>query len=339
MGFIPDIERIFKLTPFTRQTLFFSATMPPEITRLTDQFLSNPLRVEVSKPATAATTITQRIIPLPGGDPRTRRAALRAVIDASEIKNGIIFCNRKTDVDVVALSLKRHGYDAAPIHGDLDQSQRTKTLDRFRAGDLKILVASDVAARGLDVPDVSHVFNYEPPRTPDDYVHRIGRTGRAGREGASFTLVAPNDKKSLDAIEKLLGMTIEKAEIAGVPDAAIGDPNDRGGRGRRAEELKREHSKRISEKKQRYVKRDPDRPEASTEPLVAVQSDEPPKEARAPQEPRPRAPRPQRAERNDRPARNDRNHDRAEKRPPPLAQQDKDTPGFGDNMPAFLKRK
>ncbi len=340
MGFIPDIERIFKLTPFTRQTLFFSATMPPEITRLTDQFLSNPLRVEVSKPATAATTITQRIIPLPGGDPRTRRAGLRAVIDASVIKNGIIFCNRKTDVDVVALSLKRHGYDAAPIHGDLDQSQRTKTLDRFRAGELKILVASDVAARGLDVPDVSHVFNYEPPRTPDDYVHRIGRTGRAGREGASFTLVAPNDKKSLDAIEKLLGMTIEKAEIAGVPDAAIGDPNDRGGRGRRAEELKREHSKRISEKKQRFVKRDPERPEASTEPVVAVQSDELPKEARPPQEARPpRAPRPQRAERNDRPARNDRNNDRAEKRPPPLAQQDKDTPGFGDNMPAFLKRK
>src|SRR5690606_8903227 len=135
MGFIPDIERIFKLTPFTRQTLFFSATMAPEITRITEAFLSNPLRVEVSRPATTASTITQRVVMLPGNDPRTRRAALRAVINAVEVKNGIVFCNRKTDVDVVALSLKRHGYDAAPIHGDLDQSLRTKTLDRFRSGD------------------------------------------------------------------------------------------------------------------------------------------------------------------------------------------------------------
>src|SRR5690606_38099759 len=187
MGFIPDIERIFKLTPFTRQTLFFSATMPPEITRLTEQFLSSPKRIEAAKPATTASTITQKVVMLPGGDPRTRRAALRATINASgEVKNGIIFCNRKTDVDVVALSLKRHGYNAAPLHGDLDQSLRMKTLDRFRTNDLQYLVASDVAARGLDIPDVSHVFNYEPPRHAEDYVHRIGRTGRAGRLGASF---------------------------------------------------------------------------------------------------------------------------------------------------------
>src|SRR5215813_4946561 len=203
MGFIPDIERIFKLTPFTRQTLFFSATMPPEITRLTQAFLHNPVRVEVAKPATAAATIDQRIVPLPSGDPRTRRAALRAVLQSANVKNGIIFCNRKTDVDVVAQSLKRHGFNASPIHGDLDQSLRTKTLDRFRSGALKLLVASDVAARGLDIPAVSHVFNYEPPRHAEDYVHRIGRTGRAGRQGASFTLVAPSDKRSWDAIEKL----------------------------------------------------------------------------------------------------------------------------------------
>src|SRR5262249_50377228 len=158
-------------------TLFFSATMPPEITRLTQAFLHNPVRVEVAKPATTADTITQRVVMLPGSDPRTRRAALRAVLNSQEVKNGIIFCNRKTDVDVVALSLKRHGFDAAPIHGDLDQSLRTKTLDRFRSGDLKFLIASDVAARGLDVPDVSHVFNYEPPRHAEDYVHRIDRTG------------------------------------------------------------------------------------------------------------------------------------------------------------------
>ena len=234
MGFIPDIERIFKLTPFTRQTLFFSATMAPEITRITEAFLHNPLRVEVSKPASSASTIEQRIIALPGGDPRTRRAALRAAMTSVNVRNGIIFCNRKTDVDVVAQSLKRHGFNAAPIHGDLEQSLRTKTLDRFRSGDLQFLIASDVAARGLDIPDVSHVFNYEPPRHAEDYVHRIGRTGRAGKQGASFTLVAPNDSKSLAAIEQLTGKKIEKAEIEGLPEAALGDPRDSGGRGRRA---------------------------------------------------------------------------------------------------------
>ena len=244
MGFIPDIERIFKLTPFTRQTLFFSATMPPEITRLTEQFLSNPVRVEVSRPASTASTIVAKIVKVPSGDPRTRRAALRAVLQASEIKNGIIFCNRKSDVDVVAKSLARHGFDAAPIHGDLDQSLRTKTLDRFRAGELKLLVASDVAARGLDIPAVSHVFNYEPPRHADDYVHRIGRTGRAGRSGEAFMLVAPEDGKSLAAIEKLTGAAIEIAEVPDLPDQALGDRSDRGGRGRRAEELKTERRTR-----------------------------------------------------------------------------------------------
>ncbi len=324
MGFIPDIERIFKLTPFTRQTLFFSATMPPEITRLTEAFLSSPKRIEASRPATAASTIDQRIVPLPGGDPRTRRAALRAVMQSANVRNGIVFCNRKTDVDVVALSLKRHGFNASPIHGDLEQSLRTKTLDRFRSGDLQFLIASDVAARGLDIPDVSHVFNYEPPRTPDDYVHRIGRTGRAGKQGVSFTLCAPNDRRSLEAIEKLIGRSIETATIEGVPTEAIGDPNDRGGRGRRAEELKREHSKRIAEKKQRFQKRDPERPQAGTEPLAAS----------AAPEPREPAPKPERQAERQR----DRGP-RREKTPGPIAHQDKDTPGFGDNLPAFLRKK
>ncbi len=321
MGFIPDIERIFKLTPFTRQTLFFSATMPPEITRLTEQFLSSPKRIEVAKPATAAITIEQRIIPLPAGDPRTRRAALRAVMTSANVRNGIVFCNRKTDVDVVALSLKRHGFNASPIHGDLEQSLRTKTLDRFRSGDLQFLIASDVAARGLDIPDVSHVFNYEPPRTPDDYVHRIGRTGRAGKQGASFTLCAPSDRKSLEAIEKLTGKPIEIATIEGVPSEAIGDPSDRGGRGRRAEELKHEHSRRLAAKKQRFQKRDPERPQASTEALApAAAAAKPEAQGERPQRSRsPRYPR--------------------EKTPAPLAPHAKDAPGFGDNAPAFLKRK
>jgi superfamily II DNA/RNA helicase len=316
MGFIPDIERIFKLTPFTRQTLFFSATMPPEITRLTEQFLSSPIRIEASRPATTASTITQRVVMLPGGDPRTRRAALRAAMSAVEVKNGIVFCNRKTDVDVVAHSLKRHGFNAAPIHGDLDQSLRTKTLDRFRSGDLQFLIASDVAARGLDIPDVSHVFNYEPPRSADDYVHRIGRTGRAGKQGASFTLVAPNDKKSLEAIEKLTGKPIERAEIEGVPEAALGDPTDRGGRGRRAEELKREHSRRLSEKKQKYMKRDETRGEAATEPVKTP----------APKaEVQPKAPRSSR-------------RDDAPRKPAP-DDSSGSVQGFGDSTPAFLRKK
>jgi superfamily II DNA/RNA helicase len=347
MGFIPDIERIFKLTPFTRQTLFFSATMPPEITRLTEAFLHNPLRVEVSKPASTATTITQRVVMLPSGDPRTRRAALRATLNGiGDVKNGIIFCNRKTDVDVVALSLKRHGYNASPIHGDLDQSLRTKTLDRFRSGDLQFLIASDVAARGLDIPDVSHVFNYEPPRHADDYVHRIGRTGRAGRLGASFTLVGPQDKKSLDAIEKLTGKPIEKAEIEGLPEGALGDPRDTGGRGRRAEELKKEHSRRISEKKQKYVKRDPERGQASMEPVATSDGPAPRAEPRERKAEKPR----EEAQRNEQPRDNNRPRDARQRDERPRddrqrsRERDRDNdptppPGFGDNMPAFLKKK
>ena len=187
MGFIPDVERICKLLPFTRQTLFYSATMPPEIQRLTDQFLHNPVRIEVSRPATTAANITQELVEIPAND-WAKREALRRLIREAEptLNNAIVFCNRKRDVDVVAKSLTKHGFDAAPIHGDLDQSLRTKTLDRFRAGELKILVASDVAARGLDVPAVSHIFNFDVPIHADDYVHRIGRTGRAGRSGQAY---------------------------------------------------------------------------------------------------------------------------------------------------------
>ncbi len=325
MGFIPDIERIFKLTPFTRQTLFFSATMPPEITRLTEQFLSSPKRIEVAKPATAAATIDQRIVRLPGGDPRTRRAALRAaILSCGEIKNGIIFCNRKSDVDVVAKSLVRHGFDAAPIHGDLDQSLRTKTLDRFRAGTLKLLIASDVAARGLDIPAVGQVFNYEPPRHAEDYVHRIGRTGRAGRSGQAFTLAAPNDGKSIDAIEKLIGGKIADAIIEGVPQEALGDPRDSGGRGRRAEELKRARSERS----ERFRKRDPERPQAATTPIEAVANEERPRE-RPPRAERPRAERPQ----------SDPRDQRREMRPPRAPRETEGgVTGFGDSVPAFLRR-
>lgn len=218
MGFIPDIERIFSLTPFTRQTLFFSATMAPEIERITNTFLSAPAKVEVARQATASETIEQSVVMFKGS--RRDRAAsekrkvLRAIIDAEGEKctNAIIFCNRKVDVDIVAKSLKKYKYDAAPIHGDLDQSQRMKTLDGFREGSLRILVASDVAARGLDVPSVSHVFNFDVPGHAEDYVHRIGRTGRAGREGRAFTICEPRDEKALAAVEALIQKEIERLE-------------------------------------------------------------------------------------------------------------------------------
>jgi len=225
MGFIPDIERIFSLTPFTRQTFFFSATMAPEIERITNTFLQNPERIEVARQATASETIEQGVVMFkPSRRERAdseKRNLLRALIDAEGEKctNAIVFCNRKVDVDVVAKSLKKHGYDAAPIHGDLDQSQRTRTLDGFRAGDLKILVASDVAARGLDVPSVSHVLNYDVPSHAEDYVHRIGRTGRAGREGKTMMICAPRDEKNLEDIERLIQKPVPR----------IPDPTARGG--------------------------------------------------------------------------------------------------------------
>ena len=218
MGFIPDIERIFGLTPFTRQTLFFSATMAPEIERITNTFLSNPERVEVARQATTGENITQGVLMFNASrkdrEGTDKRKALRALIDAEGDKctNAIIFCNRKMDVDVVAKSLKKYGYDAAPIHGDLDQSQRTKTLDGFRAGDLRFLVASDVAARGLDVPSVSHVFNFDVPSHAEDYVHRIGRTGRAGRDGKAIMICVPRDEKNLADVERLVQREIPRLE-------------------------------------------------------------------------------------------------------------------------------
>ena len=217
MGFIPDIERIFSLTPFTRQTLFFSATMAPEIERITNTFLSAPAKIEVARQATASETIEQVVVKFKGSrkdrQPTEKREMLRKLIDAEGDKctNAIVFCNRKTDVDIVAKSLKKYGYDAAPIHGDLDQSQRTRTLDGFREGSLRFLVASDVAARGLDVPAVSHVFNFDVPGHPEDYIHRIGRTGRAGREGKAIMICVPQDEKNLAAIEHLIGKEIPHA--------------------------------------------------------------------------------------------------------------------------------
>ncbi len=227
MGFIPDIERIAKLIPFTRQTLFFSATMPSEIQGLADQFLQNPVRVEVAPPSSTAKTVTQRLVASHAKD-YEKRAKLREIIEAQEnLQNAIIFCNRKRDVATLFRSLDRHGFSAGALHGDMDQRSRMTMLHNFKEGNIKILVASDVAARGLDIPAVGHVFNYDIPIHAEDYVHRIGRTGRAGREGAAFTLVCKSDRKYLDAIEKLIDQKIEwlDGDLAALP--TVDESNER----------------------------------------------------------------------------------------------------------------
>ncbi|WP_137390509.1 DEAD/DEAH box helicase [Rhodoligotrophos defluvii] len=210
MGFIPDIEEICKMLPLTRQTLFFSATMPPEIQRLTSTFLQNPTRVEAAPPASTAASIVQRLVHAPS-DPASKRECLRKLLQSQEstINNAIVFSNRKDTVKVLEKSMRKHGYNAAALHGDMDQHSRLQTLDKFRSGEITYLIASDVAARGLDIPAVSHVFNYDVPVHAEDYVHRIGRTGRAGREGFAFTLATRHETKALAAIQKLIRKTIE----------------------------------------------------------------------------------------------------------------------------------
>ena len=271
MGFIPDIERIFKMTPPKKQTLFFSATMPPEITRLTAQFLNDPVRVEASRPATTNENITQYLVRIPSSDPKAKRTALRALIERADVKNGIVFCNRKSEVDVVAKSLKTHGFDAAPIHGDLDQSMRMKTLADFRSGALRLLVASDVAARGLDIPDVSHVFNYDVPHHADDYVHRIGRTGRAGKTGQTFMLVTPNDNRQLDKVLKLIGKVPNELTLD-IDFSLIKSEPRESSRGRRDDSKSRGPRRDRDRNPPRVAPED----EAPREPFVAAETAAPP---------------------------------------------------------------
>jgi superfamily II DNA/RNA helicase len=367
MGFIPDIERIFKLTPPKKQTLFFSATMPPEITRLTKQFLNDPVRIVVARPATTAETISQHIVRVPAADPAIKRLALRAVITAEEIKNAIVFCNRKSDVDIVAKSLKKHGLDASPIHGDLDQATRMRTLDAFRRGELRLLVASDVAARGLDIPDVSHVLNYDVPHHADDYVHRIGRTGRAGKSGRSVMIVSPADGRSLDKVLKLTGKAPDELKL----DVDWSEAKSRG-------EARPRRPERHSRSERSYGRPASETSVAAMEPLqpkpAAEATEEAPRRERAPRpkpESRPREtasaarsePRP--AARQDAPrdrseprpaARHDAPKDRSEPRPAaregasrhkpeprPAAREGGDdlgpsVKGFGADVPAFLAR-
>ena len=242
MGFIPDIENICTKLPANRQTLLFSATMPPPIKKLADKFLSNPKTVEVARPASRNENIEQFLVKT---SERGKRDTLRDLLEAEDIGTAIIFCNRKTTVRELAKSLQRHRYKAGEIHGDMDQSSRIAELDRFKAGTINILVASDVAARGLDVKGVSHVFNFDAPWHPDDYVHRIGRTGRAGAKGRAFTLVTPSDDEAVDNIQKLTGYKIpvhggSKADAAPAKDEPREEreprreKSERGGRGGKA---------------------------------------------------------------------------------------------------------
>jgi superfamily II DNA/RNA helicase len=218
MGFIPDVERIVGLIPRMRQTLFFSATMPPEIRRLADAFLMNPKTITVTPPATVAPTVAQHLALVRAHD---KREALRRLLRSEDVKNALVFCNRKRDVDVLCKSLQRHGFNAGQLHGDMTQPKRTETLDRFKAGEITILVCSDVAARGIDIGGLSHVFNFDVPVHAEDYVHRIGRTGRAGLSGRAFTLATVEEDEALAAIEKLIGKPIPRIQVEGLDPVSL----------------------------------------------------------------------------------------------------------------------
>ncbi|HUY68446.1 MAG TPA: DEAD/DEAH box helicase, partial [Alphaproteobacteria bacterium] len=221
MGFIPDIEKIAGLLPPLRQTLFFSATMPPEIRKLADRFLKNPKTVTVSPPATTAENVRQVWVSIPSDNDWQKREALRVLLTREPVQNAFIFCNRKRDVAMLDKSLRSHGFNAGALHGDMDQSSRTETLDKFKRGEITLLVCSDVAARGLDVEAMSHVFNFDVPFHAEDYVHRIGRTGRAGKSGTAYTIVAPDDAERIGDIEKLIKKKVEREVLADLPEPRL----------------------------------------------------------------------------------------------------------------------
>ncbi|SHI37519.1 DEAD/DEAH box helicase [Wenxinia saemankumensis] len=327
MGFIPDIERIFGLLTKSYQTLFFSATMAPEIERITRTFLKDPARIEVARQATASETIAQGVVIFKGSrkdrEASEKRALLRALIDreGEALTNAIIFCNRKSEVDIVAKSLTKNGYNAAPIHGDLDQSQRTRTLDGFREGTIRLLIASDVAARGLDIPAVSHVINFDVPSHAEDYVHRIGRTGRAGRSGKAFTICQPRDEKYLDQVEALLEKQIPRIELpnagaapSGESEAAeTGRDDSQGDRPRRTRS--RRSRSRMDEDTPQQVAAEEENAQDDLGDDIRDRRDEALQDA-------PREDRPRRNRRGDRPGREQANRDRT-----PRDQEDRDQAG------------
>ena len=367
MGFIPDVERIVGYLPKLRQTLFFSATMPPEIKRLADRFLQNPKEVTVSPPASAGTNIVQGIAVMPEED---KREALIRLIKEQDIKNALVFCNRKRDVATLHTSLKKQGFNAGALHGDMSQPARMETLDKFKQGEIQILVASDVAARGLDIVDMSHVFNFDVPFSPEDYVHRIGRTGRAGKTGHSFTLATPDEGGLVEAIEKLIGTTIPRVEVPGMETVAFeeGDGRRRRGRGRGGRSARPGGDRPRGEKREPREHREPRAPREHREPQATREHSEPrearehrePQAVREPREHRePQAAREQREpqaerrhaeprkERAERPHRERRSEPRPEREPRGERQHDRNQGGgrderapvgLGDHVPAFLAK-
>jgi superfamily II DNA/RNA helicase len=353
MGFIPDVERIVATLPKIRQTLFFSATMPPEIKRLADRFLSNPKEVTVSRPASANANVVQGLVIVTEDQ---KRDALLALIKSQEVRNAIVFCNRKRDVATLHTTLKKQGINAGALHGDMSQPARTETLEKFKSGDIQILVASDVAARGLDVQDMSHVFNYDVPFSAEDYVHRIGRTGRAGKTGHSFTLATPNEGDLIDAIQKLINTEIPRVEVPGLDTVSLeaGDGRRRGRGGRRGGRSGTAPERSEGGRGPRREPREPrsEQPAAPVTPAAAVV-------AEAVTVAEPREPRPDRPQRERRPEQ--RAEPRSDRRPEPRGERrpesrgehrserrperhherdDGNSPvGLGDHVPAFLARR
>ena len=256
MGFIPDVERIVSMLPATRQTLFFSATMGPEIRRLVNAFLTNPKEIAVSRAASVATTITEGLALVAEHD---KREALRRLIRSQNVQNALIFCNRKRDVDILHKSLTKHNFDAGALHGDLAQTVRFATLEKFKAGELRLLVCSDVAARGIDIGGLSHVFNFDVPIHAEDYVHRIGRTGRAGLEGKAFTIASPEDRNAVEQIEKLINHPIPPVIVEGLDPV---DWAEKGARKRRGRTAVSAEPKKPAERKPREAKEKADAPRA-----------------------------------------------------------------------------
>ncbi|MDP2697023.1 DEAD/DEAH box helicase [Thalassospira sp.] len=351
MGFIPDIEKIVAMLPKQRQTLFFSATMPKEIRRLADKFLSNPKEITVAPPATMAATVDHRLAVI---DEMDKRETLRRLIRSEQIKNAFVFCNRKKDVDILYKSLVKHGFNAGRMHGDLVQSERTETLDKFKSGEITLLVCSDVAARGIDVADVSHVFNFDVPFNADDYVHRTGRTGRAGRAGKAFTLAMPEDGKLVQAINKAINMEIPLTDVEGIETLEL-DYSGKKRRGKRPAG-KSGDSARSDARPTRNGKREGNRDSARANERKPATPDAAPVAVAAPvvaDKPR-TAPEPRRNDRtNDRqaarPAQSSRpaqpardNHTRDNHARPARRERhdydrdDKPVTGLGDHVPAFL---
>lgn len=330
MGFIPDIEEICTKLPKVRQTLLFSATMPPPIKKLADRFLTDPKTIEVARPATANINITQRIVQVPA-TAHVKRDVLRRLLQQDEVSTAIIFCNRKTTVRDLNKSLKKHGFRSAEIHGDMDQSARIAELDRFKNGDVNILVASDVAARGIDVKGVSHVFNFDAPWHPDDYVHRIGRTGRGGATGTAYTLVTPEDAENIAEIEKLTGHKIERVPspvaVDGAEDASPPKRARGGKRDTKKPEPRQGEAVAEAPAKPRSRRAAPAREDAAPAPAPREeQRSRPPRDERQAREERPA--RDTRPVRDERPVRDDRRRRRD--------QDDGPDDGWNGPIPDFL---